>query len=184
LLSAFHDPPDLQDWFLGRECGLLERDFNHLARTRLVFVFKSVPGSDNFEDDRLLDSIFVNVYNVSNMGSNNSLGQSELVVLSAVKMLRENAYGRAIWQKVCELSGDKDVNLGGVYVTLERLREKGLLDSWMANPTPERGGRSKRYYKLEPPGALALEESLKTTVRITEGLTKTGGLKWRPFRIK
>jgi DNA-binding PadR family transcriptional regulator len=87
--------------------------------------------------------------------------------------------------KVSELSGDKEVNLGAVYVTLERLSEKGYLESWMADPTPERGGRSKRYYRLEAEGARALQKSLSTSQRIHEALGDSWRIgKWRPRRAK
>ena len=125
----------------------------------------------------------INVYKVSHMGTNNSLGKFEHVVLSAVEMLRDKAYGREIYRKVCELTGDKDVNLGGVYVTLERLTEKGMLTSWMSDPTPERGGRSKRYYKLLIAGARALDESRATLERVSEGLGESWSIrKWKPVK--
>ena len=114
-----------------------------------------------------------------------SLGQFELVVLSAVQALGDKAYGRAIHAKVCELLSDEDVNMGGVYVTLERLTEKDMLYAWMADPTPERGGRRKRYYRIEAEGALALQQSLDTSKRIYEALGKSWRLgKWRPHRIR
>jgi DNA-binding PadR family transcriptional regulator len=106
-------------------------------------------------------------------------------VLSAVEILKKGAYGRAIHGKVSELSGDRDVNIGGVYITLERLREKGYLTAWMADPTPERGGRRKRYYRLEEAGARALQESLSTSQRIYESLGDSWRIgKWRPHRLK
>ena len=119
------------------------------------------------------------------MANTDSLGQFEQLVLSAVEMLRDKAYGRAIHAKVSELSGDKEVNLGAVYVTLERLSEKGYLKSWMADPTPERGGRSKRYYRLEAEGARALQKSLSTSQRIHEALGDSWRIgRWRPRRAK
>jgi len=149
-----------------------------------VFIFKIVPGSDNFEDERALDTKSVNVYIVSNMGTNNSLGKFEHIVLSAVDALRDKAYGRAICRKVSELTGDPDLNPGGVYVTLERLTEKGLLTSWMADPTPERGGRSKRYYKIEAAGKQALQEADATAKRMFEARGKIWGIrKPKPERI-
>ncbi len=148
-----------------------------------VLIFKIVPGSDNFEDERALDTNVVNIYIVSNMGSNNSLGKFEHVVLTAVEVLRDKAYGRAICRRVAELIGDPDLNPGGVYVTLERLTEKGLLTSWMADPTPERGGRSKRYYKLQRAGARALGESRAALERVHEGLGEDWSAKeWKPVK--
>src|ERR1700748_847913 len=74
------------------------------------------------------------------------LGHFEQLVLSAVTSLRGNAYGGTIHAKVSELAG-RSVNLGSIYVTLDRLQDKGLVTSWFGAPTPERGGKPKRYYR-------------------------------------
>ncbi len=119
------------------------------------------------------------------MPTSSSPGQFEQVVLAAVQLLQEKAYGRAIYKKVCELCREREVNLGGVYVTLERLTQKGFLKSWMADPTPERGGRAKRYYKLLPPGSRALQESYGTSERIHGALGDSWRIgKWITRRAK
>src|SRR5216117_3821421 len=96
-----------------------------------------------------------------------SLGQFEQLVLTAVLALGDGAYGVPIHAKVSELA-DKDVNSGSVYVTLDRLRDKGLLSSRLSDPTPERGGKPKCFYRLEAAGLRTLQESVETSQRICE----------------
>ena len=86
--------------------------------------------------------------------------------MTAILKCGQNAYGVTIHDTVETLSGGKTVALGAVYATLDRLEDKGLIASWLANPTPERGGRSKRHYRLESNGERALRESALTARRI------------------
>ena len=83
------------------------------------------------------------------MAKVDSLGQFEQLVLTAILSLGDNAYGVTIHRKVEELALPKSVSLGAVYVTLDRLEDTGLISSWLSDPTPERGGRSKRHYQLQ-----------------------------------
>jgi len=85
------------------------------------------------------------------------LSRSEEMVLLSVWRLRDNAYGVTISDKLTETTGKKWV-LSAVYVPLERLERKGYLASCLSNPTKERGGRSKRIYKLTKTGLEALIE--------------------------
>jgi PadR family transcriptional regulator PadR len=109
-----------------------------------------------------------------------SLGQFEQLVLTAILTLRDDAYGVTIHSKVRELAHPKPVSLGAVYVTLDRLEDKGLVVSWLSDPTPERGGRAKRCYRLEALGERALEESAVTAKRIWDIVAET----WGPKRGK
>ncbi len=113
-----------------------------------------------------------------------TIGQFEQIVLVAVCVLKDEAYGRAIYSKVCELAAKRKLNMGAVYVTLERFTQKGFLGSWMADPTPVRGGRAKRYYRLQAKGVRALRSSLVTSRRIHEALQETGFLRKNPTRSK
>jgi PadR family transcriptional regulator PadR len=112
------------------------------------------------------------------MAKPDSLGQFEQLVLTAILTLREDAYGVTIHTKVQELAQPKPASLGAVYVTLDRLEDKGLVVSWLSDPTPERGGRSKRCYRLEALGERALEESAVTAKRIWDGLAGVWGKEW------
>ena len=107
-----------------------------------------------------------------------SLGQFEQLVLTAILTLRDDAYGVTIHTKVQELSAPKTVAPGAVYVTLDRLEDKGLVASWLSDPTPERGGRSKRCYRVEALGERALEESAITAKRIWDSVSEVWGREW------
>ena len=86
------------------------------------------------------------------------LGDTEHLVLLAILRLGQEAYGIPILDEVCARSG-RDVARATVYVALKRLEQKGLVSSRLADSTPERGGRAKRYFRLKPSGLKALRES-------------------------
>ena len=114
------------------------------------------------------------------MSESVSLGQFEQLVLTAILTLKENAYGVTIHAKVEELSRPKRVVLGAVYATLDRLEDKRLVSSWLSEPTAERGGRSRRHYRLENAGERALHESALTAKRICDVIEETWGDRaWR-----
>jgi PadR family transcriptional regulator PadR len=112
------------------------------------------------------------------MAKPESLGQFEQLVLTAIVARREDAYGVTIHSKVQELAHPKVVSLGAVYVTLDRLEDKGLVSSRLTDPTPERGGRAKRCYQLEALGERALEESAVTAKRMWDGIVEVWGKDW------
>src|SRR4051812_5475253 len=111
-----------------------------------------------------------------------TLGQFEQLVLTAVLSLGEGAYGVSIHRKVTELAEPRSISMGAVYVTLDRLEEKGCLSSWLSDPTPERGGRAKRFYRVEALGEQALEESVVIAQRMWKALRavrgKESGREW------
>lgn len=109
------------------------------------------------------------------MAKTDSLGQFEQIVLTAILALRDDAYGVTIHSKVRELARPKAVSLGAVYVTLDRLEEKGLVASWLSDPTPARGGRAKRCYRVEALGERALKESAVTAKRIWDSIAEVWG---------
>ena len=112
------------------------------------------------------------------MAGPDSLGHFEQLVLTSILMLRENAYGVTIHSRVLELAKPKAVSLGAVYVTLDRLEDKGLVASWLSDPTPERGGRAKRCYRLEALGEQALRDSAVTAKRVWDGIAEVWGKEW------
>ncbi len=103
------------------------------------------------------------------MGKSDSLGEFEQVALLALIRLRADAYGARIRREIAERTG-RDVSLGAIYTTLERLERKGFVSSARGAPTPERGGRAKRFYKIEAPGERALQRSRETMDRMWAGL--------------
>jgi len=98
-----------------------------------------------------------------------ALGEFELLLLSAVLRLDDDAYGASVLREIEERAG-REVSAGAVYTGLKRLEERGLVSSAVGEPTPERGGRRKRYFRMEPAGAEALATSLETIERMSEGL--------------
>jgi len=112
------------------------------------------------------------------MAKPDSVGQFEQLVLTAILALREDAYGVTIHNKVEELADPKAVSLGAVYVTLDRLEDKVLISSRLSDPTPERGGRAKRYYRLEALGERVLQDSAATAKRIWDTLVQVWGKEW------
>jgi PadR family transcriptional regulator, regulatory protein PadR len=85
-----------------------------------------------------------------------TLGALEFQLLAVLLEHPRDAYGITIMQRVEERSG-KTRSLAAIYATLDRLQRKGLVSSWWGEPTEERGGRRKRYYKIEASGQEAVE---------------------------
>src|ERR1700731_3448564 len=92
------------------------------------------------------------------MASREYLGEFEQIVLLALLRLQKNAYGVPIRQEI-ERRTKRSVSVGALYSTLDRLEAKGYVASWFAEPTEERGGRSKRYFRVEPLGLKAVKRS-------------------------
>jgi PadR family transcriptional regulator len=100
---------------------------------------------------------------IEEMTKRDYLGSFELMVILTLIRLGEDAYGVPISREIEGRSG-REVALGSVYATLERLEEKGLVTSELGEPTPERGGRAKRYFRVTARG---LRE-----VRVTQSVLK------------
>src|SRR5216117_126804 len=86
------------------------------------------------------------------------LGELEQIVLLAVLRLGDEAYGVPIRREIERRTG-RSLTVGALYRTLDRLEAKGYLTSWFGEPTAERGGRSKRYFRVRPVGVRALRAS-------------------------
>ena len=99
----------------------------------------------------------------------NSLGEFEQMVLLAVLHLDADAYGAAI-QREIEARAGRRRTISAIYVTLVRLQDKGLVESDLADPTPVRGGKAKRFFTVTPTGVGALEDSRHAMDRMWEGL--------------
>lgn len=95
-----------------------------------------------------------------------SLGQFEQLVLAGIVSLGDEAYGVTIHARVEELMRPRSCQLGPVYTTLDRLEEKGLVHSWLSEPTAQRGGRKRRLYHLSPSGEEALTEAAAVARRM------------------
>ena len=88
------------------------------------------------------------------------LSRPEELVLLAIWKMKEDTYGVAFRKFLAKLTG-KYWSIGSVYVPLDRLEAKGFVTSYLADPTPERGGKSKRYYSLTDEGLAQLQEIQK-----------------------
>jgi DNA-binding PadR family transcriptional regulator len=98
-----------------------------------------------------------------------ALGDFEQLVLFGVLRLDDEAYGAAIRQEIHARSG-RDVSINAVYTTLDRLEAKGLLRSWVGEPTPQRGGRRRKCYALRPAGVAALRHAYHALTAMAVGL--------------
>jgi len=85
------------------------------------------------------------------------LSRPEEIILFTILKLKEDAYCVPIREKASEISG-KEWSFGAVYVPLHRLEKKGFVKSFFDDPTPIRGGRSRRIYKISAAGIKALAE--------------------------
>jgi PadR family transcriptional regulator, regulatory protein PadR len=97
------------------------------------------------------------------------LGQLELMVLLAILRTGREAYGVPIAREIEEKSG-RDVALAGIYSTLERLQSKGLVSSELGEPTAERGGKARTYFKVTAAGLRELRNTHGTLAKLSEGL--------------
>ena len=100
------------------------------------------------------------------------LGEFEQLVLLALMRLGPNAYGVTVKQEIEKRTG-REVALGAIYKTLARLEEKKYVSSTVGDPTPERGGRRKKFYAVEALGVKALNHSFTALKKMTHGLGKT-----------
>lgn len=103
------------------------------------------------------------------------LGSLEQIVLLAVMRLGRNAYGMSVRREIERRTG-RNISIGAVYATLERLRAKGYVSSFVGEPTAERGGRAKRFFRIEGAGEQALRVSQEAVRNMTKGLTGSWGV--------
>jgi DNA-binding PadR family transcriptional regulator len=93
----------------------------------------------------------------------------EQQVLLAVWRLRDEAYGVSVRDEL-EARTAHDVTQGAVYTTLMRLEKKGLVRSRLSDPTPVRGGKAKRIFRITPVGIRGVQETRRAMDRLWDGL--------------
>jgi DNA-binding PadR family transcriptional regulator len=93
------------------------------------------------------------------MRADTRLSELDLFVLLALQRLGDDAYGVAIRREI-EQHGGRRAWIGPVYTSLDRLAQRGLLESWLTDPLPVRGGRARKHFRLTRAGERALHESL------------------------
>jgi DNA-binding PadR family transcriptional regulator len=104
------------------------------------------------------------------------LGNFELMVILALIRLGDNAYGVPISEELEKRTG-RDIAIASVYAALERLEGKGFVTSELGEPTAERGGRAKRYFRLTARGLKEVRETQRTLVKLWRGLPELEGEK-------
>jgi PadR family transcriptional regulator PadR len=97
------------------------------------------------------------------------LGEFEHIVVLALLRLGDRAYGVTVRQEI-ETRTRREVSIGAIYATLARLAEKGYVKSHLGDPTPERGGRSKRFFQVTTKGVLAVNRTHRAIQNMTAGL--------------
>jgi PadR family transcriptional regulator PadR len=112
-------------------------------------------------------------YDVEQMARGELLGPLEHIVLLALVRLEANAYGMTVRREIEERTG-RNISIGAVYATLERLESKGYASSVTGEPTAERGGRAKRLFRIEADGERALRASHGAIQNMTLGLKNWG----------
>jgi DNA-binding PadR family transcriptional regulator len=107
------------------------------------------------------------------MVGESTLGDFEQVVLLAILRLGENAYGVTIRGEITGRTG-RNLSPGALYTTLDRLENKGMVTSRFGDPTPQRGGRAKRYFSVSEAGLEAVARAQRSYQRLMQGLKLPG----------
>jgi PadR family transcriptional regulator, regulatory protein PadR len=98
-----------------------------------------------------------------------NLGEFEQLILLAILRLGDQAYGVSIRAELADRAR-RTVAPGALYTALERLEAKGLIASRMGDPTPQRGGRAKRYVAVTAAGRRAVARAQQAYQRLLDGL--------------
>jgi PadR family transcriptional regulator PadR len=104
------------------------------------------------------------------MSGRDYLGEFEHIVVLALLRLGDQAYGVTVRQEI-EARTDREVSIGAIYATLDRLQVKGYVKSQLGDPTPERGGRSKRFFRVTAKGVAAVNRTHQALQSMTAGLS-------------
>ena len=107
------------------------------------------------------------------MADRDYLGEFEHIVILAVLRLDDQAYGVTVRREI-EARTKREVSIGAIYATLDRLQTKGYVQSRVGDPTPERGGRSKRFFRVTAQGMSAVNRTHRALRSLTEGLARFG----------
>jgi PadR family transcriptional regulator, regulatory protein PadR len=108
------------------------------------------------------------------MGRRNYLGQFEFMTLVAMMRLEDGAYGVAIAREIEAASG-REIALASLYLTLGRLEANGFIESRRGEPTPERGGRAKTYFKVTAKGSSEVRDTHRALMKLWNGVPTLRG---------
>jgi PadR family transcriptional regulator PadR len=98
-----------------------------------------------------------------------TLGEFEVLILLAIVRLKQRAYGATIHREIENRTG-RSIAIGAIYTGLARLQKSGYVKATVGDPTPQRGGRRKKFYHMEPSGAQALGQSVHAYRQMTAGI--------------
>jgi len=112
-------------------------------------------------------------YSAVEMAAPDTIGEFEQVVLLAILRLGDNAYGVTIGAEITACT-DREPTPGALYTTLDRLEDKGLVTSRVGDPTPQRGGRAKRFFTLSANGLAAITRAQQSYRRLLQGCELPG----------
>lgn len=98
------------------------------------------------------------------------LGEFEYLLLTAAARLGDDAYGAAIRAEI-ETTAARHCSIGALYTTLDRLEAKGLVKTWMGDPTPQRGGRPKRRVRVTAKGIEQARAFYTAVTRVSRGVS-------------
>jgi PadR family transcriptional regulator PadR len=98
----------------------------------------------------------------------------ELMILLSILRVGDEAYGLPIAREI-ETTGERSVVLGAVYAALDRLEANGLVSSTLGDPTPARGGRAKRFFRVTPAGLKAVRQTRRALTRLWAGMAQLEG---------
>ena len=103
------------------------------------------------------------------MSKEEHLGEFEQLALLAVLRLGKEAYGARLREELSDQAG-REASVSSIYITLTRLETKGMVSSWMGEPTQVRGGKARRFFEVEPRGITALHQSRARLLAMWEGV--------------
>ena len=98
------------------------------------------------------------------------LGEFEYLIISATARLGDEAYGAAIRREIEEATGER-CSIGALYTTIDRLQSKGFVETWMGEPTAQRGGRAKRMVRVTKKGAQAASSFYRTVIHMSRDVS-------------
>jgi DNA-binding PadR family transcriptional regulator len=106
---------------------------------------------------------------IEEMRRRSYLAELELIIISAIMRLGDDAYGVPICREIQQCCG-RAVTYGSAYAALNRLEEKGLVSSELSDPAPQRGGRAKKYFRVTAKGLRQFRQSHQALVRLWRGI--------------
>ncbi len=144
----------------------------NLAFTSQIFYLANEPPirCQGTRSNDSLDKHLNKIYIVDIMAKGTFLGEFEHIVLLTLLRLGDGSHGAMIRGEI-EATTGRSPSIGALHATLERLERKGLVSSWMGEPTAERGGKAKRQFTIEAAGIEALKQARTVLDRLHAGIS-------------